>query len=248
MATPGERDVRARPQGADVADVAGGGMSARARESARGGGGLDCGMVEVLHEATAGDPFRPFVVEVDDGTRLVLSRGRSRSEWALRVGLYSLVLLLVALEVLIAFVILMRAETLGVVLQGLTYGVTLYIILRVALFGFLFEGPRRIAVVRGELELVYRGAVRRIVEPVLGPVAIVARTTEKVTKHGDVSRWLALEVRTFARTVALWSLRLDPPGEPTREAEARGAAAMLAARLGVPLELDVPPTSASPGG
>ncbi|MCY1071585.1 hypothetical protein OV090_42975 [Nannocystis sp. RBIL2] len=201
-----------------------------------------------MSEATAGDPFRPFVVEVDDGARLVLSRGRSRSEWALRVGLYSLVLLLVGLEVLIAYVMLTHADSLGVVLQGLTYGVTLYIILRVALFGFLFEGPRRVVVVRGELELVYRGAVRRISEPVLGPVAIVARSTEEVTKHGDVSRWLALEVRTYARTVALWSLRLDPPGESTREAAASEAAALLAARLGVPLELDVPPSVRSETG
>ncbi|WP_434419575.1 hypothetical protein [Nannocystis pusilla] len=201
-----------------------------------------------MSEATAGDPFRPFVVEVDDGTRLVLSRGRSRSEWALRVGLYSAALLLVGLEGLIAYVMLTRADSLGVVLQGLSYGVTLYIILRLALFGFLFEGPRRIVVVRGELELVFRGAVRRISEPVLCPVAIVARTTEKITKHGDV-RSLALEVRTFARTLALGSLELDPRGEPTREAAARGAAALLAARLGVPLELDVPPPSRSePGG
>lgn len=197
-------------------------------------------MVEVLSEATAGDPFRPFVVEVDDGTRLVLSRGRSRSEWALRVGLYSAVLLLVGLEVLIAYVVLTRADSLGVVLQGLSYGVTLYIILRVVLFLFLVEGPRRIVVVRGELELVYRGVVRVISEPVLGPVAIVARTTEKMTKHGDV-RSLVLEVRTFARTLELASLELDPGGEPTREAAARGAAALLAARLGVPLELDAPP-------
>ncbi|MFZ6185307.1 hypothetical protein [Nannocystis pusilla] len=201
-----------------------------------------------MSEATAGAPFRPFVVEVDDGTRLVLSRGRSRSEWALRVGLYSLVLLLVGLEGLIAYVMLAHVETLGDVLQGLTYGVSLYLILRLTLIGFLVEGPRRIVVVRGELELVFRGVVRQISEPVLGPVAIVARTTEKMTKHGDV-RSLALEVRTFARTLALGSLELDPRGEPTREAAARDAAALLAARLGVPLELDVPsPVRSEPGG
>ncbi|PCC69394.1 hypothetical protein SAMN02745121_08150 [Nannocystis exedens] len=201
-----------------------------------------------MTETTLADPFRPFVVDVDDGTRLVLSCGRSRADWTLRVCLYLLVLLIVGLEVLIVYAVCTRYDDITDLLNGVSFGVVLYILLRVVLFAFHIEGPRRIVAVRGELALDYRGAVRKHCEPVFGPVAIVARTTETVSEQGDV-RWLALEVRTHARTLALGSLYLDPHAEPTREAAARAAAATLAARLGVPLELDVPATPrGEPGG
>jgi hypothetical protein len=191
-----------------------------------------------VSEAASGDPFRPFVVEVDDGTRLVLSRGRSRSDWTLRLCLYLLLFLVVGLQALIVYAVWTRYDGIDDLLNGLSFMVALYIILRVLLFCFYLEGPLRIVAVRGELTLDFRAAVRQYSEPMFGVVAIVARTMAKTTRYGEV-RWLELEARTYARTLRLGALYLDPQGEPEREAAARAAAAVLAARVGVPLELDV---------
>lgn len=181
------------------------------------------------------DPFRPFVVEADDGARLVLQRPRTATGWLLRVCMYLLLLLLVVMLLLIPWAVLTRGDGIGDVATGASFMVTLWIILRLLLFAFAIEGTRRIVVERGRLDFEARGVVRRSHEEVLGVVAFVVRNESRETMHGSV-RWLRLQARTHGRVVDLGTLHLDPDGEPTREAAARAAAATIAERLVVPIE------------
>ncbi|MDC0721278.1 hypothetical protein [Nannocystis bainbridge] len=189
-----------------------------------------------MPEAVIEDPFRPFTVEVDDGTRLVLSRRRTAADWRRRVGLWLAVVTIAALQVLIFGVLLYREMALANALKGVSFLLPLYICLRVVLYCFLLEAPLRIVAVRGEVTLEFQAAARRHSEPAFGLQALEARPARAKMKRG-APRWLELKVRTHARTLRVGSLDLDPLAEPIREAAAQAAAAKLAALLGVPLEL-----------
>lgn len=185
--------------------------------------------------AAISDPFRPFVVEADDGARLVLQKPRDVKGWLLRASMYLLLLLLVALLLLIPVAVFTRGDGIGDIAAGASFMVTLWIILRLLLFAFDIEGTRRIVVEHWRLSFEARGVVRLHHHEVLGVVAFVARTESTETMHGSV-RWLRLQARSHGRVVDLGTLYLDPEREPTREAAARAAAATIAERLGVPIE------------
>ncbi|MDC0674800.1 hypothetical protein [Nannocystis radixulma] len=188
-----------------------------------------------MNAAGLSDPFRPFVVVADDGARLVLERHRSATGWLLRLGMYVLLLLLVVMLVLVPWAALTRGNGIGDLAVAGSFMISLYLILRLLLFGFHIEGMRRIVVERGRLTLVSRGVVKLERDEAFGVVVFIARVESSETEHGSV-RWLRLQARTHGRVVELGTLHLDPEGEPTREAAARAAAATIAERLAVPLE------------
>jgi hypothetical protein len=178
--------------------------------------------------------FRPFIA-TDDGTCLVLLRRRTANNWVLRVIVYTMLLQALALFVVIPYDAWQKYTDFGRIRGFFSAPVPLLICgvaVRLMLGGFRLDGTNRIACKPGDLLLDGRGALLRIREQVQDPVALEARTT----KFGNV-RWLRLRVRGASGVTDIGYLALDGDAEPAREARVHAAAALMAARLGVPLEL-----------
>jgi len=182
--------------------------------------------------------FRPFAAS-DDGTCLVLRRRRTFQAWVLRASLYLLLLLVLGLVLLIPYGIWHKYTVFGT-LKGLWAAPVLLFLcwfaVRLVLLGFMLEAARRITCKPGELTLEGRGALLRTHEHVRDPEALEARIIRTTTKYGDV-RWLNLRLRAPGGVTSLGYLELDRDAEPTREARVQAAAALMATRLQVPLEL-----------
>jgi len=182
--------------------------------------------------------FRPFVAR-DDGTCLELLRRRSAGDWLLRGALYLLLLPTLGFFVLIPYGMWHKYRTFGSTRGWYAAPVLLllsWFAVRLLLLGFHLESTRRIVCRPGQLDLEGRGALRRRNERLQDLVALEARTVRTTTKYRDV-RWLSLRVRTAGGHSFIGYLQLDPEAEPTREAHVQAAAALIAARLQVPLEL-----------
>lgn len=182
--------------------------------------------------------FRPFIAR-DDGTCLELLRRRGAGDWLLRGALYLLLVMTLGLVLLIPYGMWHKYRTFGST-RG-WYAAPLLLLLswfavRLLLLGFHLESTRRIVCRPGELELEGRGALLRRREQLCDLIALEARAVRNVTRYRDV-RWLRLRVRTASGSTFIGYLQLDPEAEPTREARAHAAAAVIAARLQVPLEL-----------
>lgn len=183
------------------------------------------------------DPFRPFVA-ADDGTLLVLRRRRTLGDRVLRAALSMLLLPFLGLFALIPYAAWTRSEGIFGWLGAGGLLLLLWFLWRLVLLGFRLEGVRGLTIGPGSLVLDARGALLRRQERVAGVVALAARTVTTSTEYGEV-RWLRLRARTADGHTDLGYLALDARAEPAREAAARAAASTIAARLGVPLELDV---------
>jgi hypothetical protein len=181
--------------------------------------------------------FRPFTAD-DDGTRLILRRHLTVPALLLRACLYLLLLAVLALFAALPYAAWTRtADDLALTVVGLVVLLPLnWLVLRLVLLGFRLDGVRRIECRPDRLDLFTRGAFRRRHVHIRNVVALVARTVRESTEHGDV-RWLELRTRTDAGAIDLGHLALHPDADPAREAAARAAAAHIAARLHVPLEL-----------
>lgn len=182
--------------------------------------------------------FRPFVAH-DDGATLVLLRRATIKAWVLRASLYLLLLLVLGLFVLIPYGVWHRYTVWGD-LKGIWAAPVLlllcWFVLKLMLLGFRLEAARRIVCKPGELTVEGRGALRLYRDHIREPQALEARTIRTTTKYGDV-RWLNLRLRAAAGSTGIGYLELDRDAEPTREARVHAAAALMAARLHVPLEL-----------
>lgn len=182
--------------------------------------------------------FRPFIAR-DDGGALVLSRPATFKTWSVRAALYLLLLMVLGLAALIPYGVWHRYTVWGDV-KGLWAAPVLlllcWFVIKLMLLGFRLEGTRRIVCKPGELTLEGRGAVLARREHVRDPQALEARTIRMTTKYGDV-RWLSLRLRAAAGSTDIGYLELDRDAEPTREARVHAAAAVMASRLQVPLDL-----------
>lgn len=182
--------------------------------------------------------FRPFVAR-DDGGTLVLSRPATFKTWSTRAALYLLLLLVLGLAALIPYGMWHRYTVWGDV-KGLWAAPVLlllcWFVFKLMLLGFRLEGARRIVCKPGELTLEGRGALLPRREHVRDPQALEARTIRVTTEYGDV-RWLRLCLRAPAGGTDIGYLELDRNAEPTREAQVHAAAAQIASRLQVPLDL-----------
>lgn len=182
--------------------------------------------------------FRPFAAS-DDGTCLVLRRRRTFQAWIIRGSLYLLLLSTFGLALMIPYGIWHKYTVFGT-LKGLWAAPVLLLLcwfaIRMMLLGFLLEAAQRIVCKPGGLTLEGRGALLRIHAHVRDPEALEARIIRTTTKYGDV-RWLSLRLRAPGGVTNIGYLELDRDAEPTREARVQAAAALMAERLQVPLEL-----------
>jgi hypothetical protein len=182
--------------------------------------------------------FRPFAAS-DDGTCLLLIRRRTFQAWVIRGTFYLLLLMTLGLALMIPFGIWHKYTVFGT-LKGLWAAPVLLLLcwfaVRLVLLGFKLEATRRIVCKPGELTLEGRGALLRTREHVRDPEALEARIIRVATKYGDV-RWLNLRLRAPGGLTSLGYLELARDAEPTREARVQAAAALMATRLRVPLEL-----------
>jgi hypothetical protein len=183
--------------------------------------------------------FRPYTA-ADDGARLVLRREPTAGALLLRGTLYMLLALVPALFVLLPVAAWTRTGgdwgSIAKSVIGLAVLLPLnYLLLRLVLWGFHLEGPRRLECSPGELALVTRGVVRTRHTHLRGVVALEARSTRVATEHRDV-RWLHLHARTDAGRTYVGHLALPPEPDAARDAAAHAAAGRIAARLRVPLE------------
>lgn len=182
--------------------------------------------------------FRPFIAE-DDGACLVLRRPPTFKSWATRAALYLLLLPLLGMFVLVPYGAWHKYTVFGS-LTGFWAAPLLlllsWFVIRLTLLGFQLEAARRIVCKPGEFILEGRGALlpRRV--HVRDPQVLAARTVRTSTRYGDV-RWLGLRLRAPAGITDIGYLELDRDAEPTREADVHAAAALMAARLQIPLEL-----------
>lgn len=182
--------------------------------------------------------FRPFIAH-DDGATLVLRRRASFKAWIFRASLYLLLLLGLGLSALIPYGAWHRYTVWGD-FKGIWAAPVLlllcWFLIKLMLLGFRLEATRRIVCKPGELTLEGRGALLPYRDHIRDPQALEARTIRTTTKYGDV-RWLNLRLRAAADSTGIGYLALDRDAEPTREARVHAAAALMAARLHIPLEL-----------
>ncbi len=183
--------------------------------------------------------FRPFVAR-DDGQRLWLQRRRGAAAWLLRGCMYLLLLLALGLLALIPFAAYTRWRDWGEVASPILGSLVLlpitWLVLRAVLWAFRVEGHLRLDVGPEGVEVFGRGALLTWRERVRGALALEARTIRVSTEYRDV-RYLALAARTSEGKRDLGHLELHPEGDATREAAVRAAAARIAERMRVPLEL-----------
>lgn len=183
--------------------------------------------------------FRPFVAR-DDGQRLVLRRHRTAAAWLLRGCMFLLLLLALGLLALIPFAAYTRWRDWGEVASPILGSLVLlpltWLVLRAVLWAFRVEGHLRLDVGPEGVDMLGRGALFRWREQVRGALALEARTIRVSTEYRDV-RYLALAARTAEGKHGLGHLELHPEADATREAAVRAAAARIAERMRVPLEL-----------
>lgn len=182
--------------------------------------------------------FSPFIAH-DDGATLVLLRRATIKAWIFRASLYLLLLLGLGLSVLIPYGAWHRYTVWGDFKNIWAAPVLLllcWFLIKLMLLGFRLEATRRIVCKPGELTLEGRGALLPYRDHIRDPQALEARTIRTTTKYGDV-RWLNLRLRAAADSTGIGYLALDRDAEPTREARVHAAAALMAARLHIPLEL-----------
>lgn len=182
--------------------------------------------------------FRPFVAE-DDGTTLVLRRPHTARDVGTRV--IHLVLLSMMLGMLIAcpFMAWQRysrwGDPKGLFLLPLLM-LACWLGVKLALFAIRLEAARRIVCRPREFLLEGRGALLRHrdhLRDVSGLEAHIKRT--RVRNH--VVRWMYLRIRAGGELRDVGYLELDTEPEPAREVAVQTAAALMAARLGVPLAM-----------
>lgn len=182
--------------------------------------------------------FRPFDAH-DDGTTLVLRRRATIKAWIFRASFYLLLLLGFGLSALIPYGAWHRYTVWGD-FKGIWAAPVLlllcWFLIKLILLGFRLEATRRIVCKPGELTVEGRGALLPYRDHIRDPRALEARTIRTTTKYGDV-RWLNLRLRAAADSTGIGYLELDRDAEPTREARVHAAAALMAARLHIPLEL-----------
>lgn len=182
--------------------------------------------------------FRPFIA-TDDGTCLVLLRRRNFGFWAIRVCLYLLLVPALAMFALVPYAMWAKVQSDGVTPGLFAIPILLlfsWVLVKLMLHGFKLEGTRRIVCRPGALTLEGRGALHRYREQCEDFAALEARTIRQSTEYGDV-RWLKLSLRGGPKSTDLGHLALDPDAEPIREARVQAAAALMATRLQVPLQL-----------
>lgn len=181
------------------------------------------------------DPFRPFVAR-DDGTTLDLRRVRRFGDVGMRVLMYLLLLLVLGLFALIPMAAWTRGRGVTDALLAVVLLMPTWLVLRLVVWGLRIEGVSRVLASPGVVERRSRGVLLSARDRLI-PSAIVATTVVVDTRYGPV-RWLQLRARTEQGATHLLDLHLDRDRDPAREAAAQQAAATLAARLRVPLELD----------
>lgn len=183
--------------------------------------------------------FRPYVAGVE-GDRLVLRRRRTLADWLMRACMYVLLLCVLVLFALIPVGAYTRWSRWGDVakplLGALVFLPLTWFVLKLVLLAFRLEGFLRVDVAPGCVDVVGRGALRSWRERTSDVVALEARTVRRNTRYGAV-RWLTLAARAGAGKIELGYLQLGREAETRREAAVRAAAAQIADRLGVPLEL-----------
>ncbi len=182
--------------------------------------------------------FRPFIA-TDDGTCLVLLRRLTFGFWAIRVCLYLLLVLALAIFVLVPYAMWATVQSRGVTPGLFAIPILLlfsWIVVKLMLHGFKLEGARRIVCRPGSLTLEGRGALFRYREQCQDFAALEARTIRQSTEHGDV-RYLKLILRGPPKSTDVGHLELDRDAEPIREARVHAAATLMATRLQVPLQL-----------
>lgn len=182
--------------------------------------------------------FRPFVAR-DDGTCLVLRRRPDLKSLALRAALYVLLLPTLGMFVVIPYGVWHKYTVFGST-KGIWAAPVLlllcWFVVKLLLLGFQLEAARRIVCKPGEFTLEGRGALLKRREHVRDAEALEARTIRMTTEYGDV-RWLRLRLRAPGGLTDIGYLELDREPEPAREARVHAAAALMATRLQVPLEL-----------
>lgn len=191
-------------------------------------------MVELLERCD----FRPFVV-TDDGTTLVLRRPRSLRDTSTRVIHLMFLAMMVAAFVASPYLAWDKYSRTGEpraviylpFLMLLSWGA-----IKLCLFAIRLEAARRIECRSGELILEGRGVFRRWREHLRGVAGLEARIVRTRVRY-HVVRWMYLRVGAGGQFTDLGYLELDPAPGGRREAAAQNAAALLAARLGVPLTL-----------
>lgn len=182
--------------------------------------------------------FSPFV-EHDDGSCLELLRPAGFKSWGTRACLYLLLFLMLGLVALIPYGVWHKYTVFGDTRGMWAAPVILllcWIVIKLVLLGFQLEGAQRIVCKPGEFTLEGRGALLRRRDHVRDLEALEARTIRTTTKYGEV-RWLRLRLRAASGTTDIGYLELDRDAEPTQEARVQAAAALMATRLHIPLDL-----------
>ena len=182
--------------------------------------------------------FRPFIAR-DDGTCLVLLRRRTFSSLFIRFALYLLLLPALASFVAIPYLVWTKVQSHGITPGLFAMPVLLllcWVVVKLMLLGFQLEGTRRMVCRPGAFTLESRGALRKSHEHLNDLSALEARVVRTSTEYGDV-RWLRLCIRAAGKSTHIGYLELDRDAEPMREARVMAAAALIATRLQVPLEL-----------
>lgn len=182
------------------------------------------------------DPYRPYVA-ADDGRSLVLRRERGLGDWLMRIGAYALLLLVLGLFALIPYAVHHRAHGVKDYALAVVFLLMTWFVFKLVVVALRIEGLTRVDIGPGGVTRRTTGVLLGARERITGVTAVVATAVTRTTPYGPV-RWLGLRARTAAGLADLVDLHLDRDGDPAREAAARRSAAAIAARLGVPLELD----------
>lgn len=183
------------------------------------------------------NPFEPFTAR-EEGALLVLRRRRTAALWAARLGLYGLLLCVLALGALIPFAAYTRGDGIGDVLLAALLLLPTWGVFKLVVLGFRLEGLRAVRAGPTGLAVDTRGVVfrRRAFVPKAQLAALRASIEKASTEHGSV-RWLALTVVATSGDTELGYLQLPPEPDAARDRAGFAAAGQIAERLGIPLQV-----------